>query len=54
MASVRSQEIARDMIVAWLSHAELKVGEDSGHTIAMVFKTVVKAVEEVDKEQRKP
>jgi hypothetical protein len=53
MASVRSQEIARDMIVAWLSHAELKVAEDAGPAIAAAFKTVVKAVEEVDKEQRK-
>ena len=49
MASVRSQEIARDMVVAWLSHAEREVTEDAGPTIA----AVVKAVEEVDKEQRK-
>jgi hypothetical protein len=53
MASVRSQEIARDMIVAFLQHTEVQGGEDSGRVIGVIFKDLVKAVEEVDREQRK-
>ena len=42
-----AEEVAKDIVVAWLQRTEINIGDKSGERIGLVYQDVVKAVKEV-------
>ncbi len=42
-----AEDVAKDIVVAWLQRTEMNIGDKSGERIGLVYQDIVKAVKEV-------